>query len=380
MSMGEAVCSKCGDVFPRENKKINEAKKLGLNQYCSHDCYVSNNQTGEQVTCCNKNCNKQFYMLPSRKAKSKSGDVFCSSSCGGGRHTLGVPRTEQQKAHLSLVQYQRTHPDATEVPKAECPNCHRMFKKEHPRFVCCSRVCAAELKTGQKQSTADEVLTFIREHHANQGTVPTNRDDRNAARGADRHFGSWNQAVTMAGFTPNTEWMQKKNLPCLDGHKADSISEKLVDDWFHLQGIKHERRKRYPDSRRNCDFYLPDTEQWVEYLGLSGAHIGYDATTTSKREIAVAHNLNLIEIVPSMLYPVNTLHLLFEGTSAPTEKVCVFASSKEELQVLVDTMPIEHIAKKFHISHSAVSAECVKLGVSKPPRGHWIKKSSKLVP
>ena len=230
---------------------------------------------------------------------------------------------------------------------------------------------------GRYKLSSVDVCNWISQYFTQTGVLPGNREDRRIESAALRHYGSWNAAVIAAGHSPNTEWVQRKVLPCLDGHKADSVSEKIVDDWFHLQGIKHERWKRYPEGRYTCDFYLPDINQWVEYFGLSGKHPGYDIRTLIKRGMAVKHNLNLVEIVPSMLYPMNTLHLLFEGTSAPTEKVCVFASSKEELQVLVDSMPIEHIAKKFHVGPVTIRKECQKLKVDLPPSGHWQKRENR---
>ena len=105
------------------------------------------------------------------------------------------------------------------------------------------------------------------------------------------------------GLKPNTQWLSKKRLPCKDGHVADSLSERIVDDWFHDQGVKHERSKPYPEGNCTCDFYLPDYDIWVEYFGLWHEHPQYDKAVLKKYRLAAEHGIKLFGISPSMLYP-----------------------------------------------------------------------------
>lgn len=154
-------------------------------------------------------------------------------------------------------------------------------------------------------------------------------------------------------------------------HKADSISEKLVDDWFYLQRIKHERSKRYPEGQYTCDFYLPDTDQWVEYLGLSGESKTYDATTLIKKDMAQRHGLCLVEVFPSMLYPTNTLHTVFNVV--PAKAVWDFEGRVSELQALVGAAPLFKIAQALGISRAALSTQVVKHNVILPPVGYWLR-------
>jgi len=128
---------------------------------------------------------------------------------------------------------------------------------------------------------------------------------------AARFFGSWNKTMKSLGIPPNTKWLVRGRIPCKDGHIADSISEKIVDDWLFKHDIDHDRRKQYPEGRYNCDFFLTGSNIWVEYFGLLGDHKDYDATVEIKREMAKRFGFTLLEIVSSDLYPENKLANIF---------------------------------------------------------------------
>jgi hypothetical protein len=46
-----------------------------------------------------------------------------------------------------------------------------------------------------------------------------------------QRFGSWNNAIRLAGFEPNSVIFSKKFL-AKDGHVCDSYAEKIIDDWL----------------------------------------------------------------------------------------------------------------------------------------------------
>ncbi len=56
-----------------------------------------------------------------------------------------------------------------------------------------------------------------------------------------------------------------------------------------------------------------------------------------------------------------------------------FEVSKEELENLVWEQPTMHVAKLFGVSDKAIEKRCIKLGVSKPPRGYWTRKRLGLI-
>ena len=54
-----------------------------------------------------------------------------------------------------------------------------------------------------------------------------------------------------------------------------------------------------------------------------------------------------------------------------------FDPSKEELTALVWAMPMTKVGKYFEVSDVAVSKRCKRLGIEKPPPGHWAKKQNR---
>ena len=82
-SMGKVKvkCSFCGKVYFREIGRFNEAKKFGWKQYCSKKCQNQAKVTGVEKICANPNCHKKVCRELSQFRKSKSGNIFCSSSC-----------------------------------------------------------------------------------------------------------------------------------------------------------------------------------------------------------------------------------------------------------------------------------------------------------
>ncbi|MFA6235521.1 MAG: hypothetical protein WC824_15200, partial [Bacteroidota bacterium] len=88
-----------------------------------------------------------------------------------------------------------------------------------------------------------------------------------------RFFETWNKAMESVGLPPTIDHLHRKRICCSDGHRADSISERVIDDWLYRQGVLHERSKLYPgELKLNCDFYLPDHNVWMEYFGLWGRY------------------------------------------------------------------------------------------------------------
>lgn len=78
-TMVRVKCSVCGKEFDRELKSYNINKKRGQNIYCSKECQMAQQKTGQLVHCAY--CNKSIYATKHRIEKSKSGLIFCSHSC-----------------------------------------------------------------------------------------------------------------------------------------------------------------------------------------------------------------------------------------------------------------------------------------------------------
>lgn len=56
-----------------------------------------------------------------------------------------------------------------------------------------------------------------------------------------------------------------------------------------------------------------------------------------------------------------------------------FDVSKEDLEMMVWSMPTTHVAKIFGVSDKAISKRCKKLGITKPPPGFWAKVNAGLI-
>jgi len=199
------------------------------------------------------------------------------------------------------------------VPKSRleisCIVCGKIFK-QYRNKKCCSSKCGKIYQFGSSPYTKEEMINKIVEISKKINRTPQRREcQRKLSGAAVKFFGSWNKLMEHCGLKPNHSKYQKIRVKCNDGHMADSISEKMVDEWLFENKIKHERSKIYPGNNGmfNCDFYLPDYDIWLEYFGLIGQVEEYDKGVELKRQIAKDNNLNFIEIIPSDLYPKNRL-------------------------------------------------------------------------
>ncbi len=141
--------------------------------------------------------------------------------------------------------------------------------------------------------------------------IPLKREYRhyNAAR---LRFGTWNKAIKAAGFNPNPVLFAKKHI-ANDGHKCDSVAEKIIDDWLYARKIKHQINVPYPGNNSfTADFVVGNN--WIEFFGLSGELNSYDRLKKQKLKIAKSLNLRLIAIYPNDLFPKCRLDTIFRGS------------------------------------------------------------------
>lgn len=118
-------------------------------------------------------------------------------------------------------------------------------------------------------------------------------------------FDTWNKAIEAAGYEANPVMFAKKHI-AKDGHKCDSLTEKIIDDWLCSKEIPHERTVPYPEqSKMTCDFKVG--QYFIEFFGLDGQHKDYSRLANKKRLLAKKYGLNLIEIIPRDIFPKNHL-------------------------------------------------------------------------
>jgi len=118
-------------------------------------------------------------------------------------------------------------------------------------------------------------------------------------------FGSWNKAIEAAGYKPNPVKFAEKHT-ANDAHICDSFAEKIIDDWLHERGIKHERNIKYPGNPKLTVDFVTEFH-WIEFFGLAGEIQEYDKLLKKKRRICQKYNLKLIELYPKDITPENKL-------------------------------------------------------------------------
>lgn len=235
---------------------------------------------------------------------------FCNCSCAAKannkrRHSQ-ESRDKVSKSLLEKIQCGGTYCKGTQRklrPWVECEVCCCRFQTYGQKF--CSRRCRYVWEHKIEPYTKETTLLKLQELYRLEGTTPSSKQDGILTHAVGRFFDSWNEAIVAAGLPVNTQAWARKCIRCKDGHRADSLSEKVLDDWFNAQGIVHERNKRYPEGRFLCDFYLPGPNLWVEYFGLHRSSSSYTKTMRVKEDLARKHGLNLIGVFPEDLFPVS---------------------------------------------------------------------------
>jgi len=314
----EVECCFCHKRFNKTLHRYKEAQKYKWNFFCSRECQ-SKFKNKKILTQCSE-CSKNIAVSRSSYVKSVNKRFFCSQKCSATyNNQIRGPRSEETKLKIrnSLYKYfnnngiTRTYchknnsyvkSDRLIIPLKECPICHKSFKG-HQRF-CCSKECGYIYQFGSLPYTKDEVINMIVSIGKNTSKTPQKRDcETKLYHSAVRFFGTWNKAMMACNLKPNHSKYQKTRLKCKDGHIADSISERTIDDWLFFHNIRHEKNKKYPNSKMDCDFYLVDYDLWVEYFGLFGGNIKeYNDTMETKKEIIKANKIKFVQLVPNDLY------------------------------------------------------------------------------
>lgn len=94
-----------------------------------------------------------------------------------------------------------------------------------------------------KKYTKDILIGFIQEFHSKHDRIPTKAEFVHT-KAIRTYFGSWNNGILAAGYSPNPVMFAKKYV-AKDGHKCDSLAEKIIDDWLDKRQILHLRNVRY---------------------------------------------------------------------------------------------------------------------------------------
>ncbi len=279
-------CAFCGKEFFRKKGQFKEAKKFGWKQYCSWKC-LTKDKIKRQVLFC-ENCGKHFERTPC----GVSPHNYCSHSCAMIMNNKRYPRKNGLKPILKT-----------------CRICGNQYKKSSGNKKYCSMKCRSEAK----RCTPEELLSIIKKTARKLKRAPARRELDSITKSCIKVFGSWNNAVLAAGFTPNRSHnnrMYKRSIAkAQDGHLCDSISELLIDNWLYKNSIPHERNAHYPETNHRTDWELPNRNRkiFIEYFGLTNDSPRYDRAVEEKKKLCEKHKIFLIPIYPKDLYPKNFL-------------------------------------------------------------------------
>jgi len=274
-------CKNCNKIFLKDKGHYKENIKFGHNFYCSRKCEYKYKTKRKTLTC--ENCGKKF----KRTLRAISPHNFCSQSCA---------------ATINNKKY----PKLRKVILKTCIECGKKYRKSTNNIKYCSLMCRKKAEG----YTPDELLKIIKNVAKKLKRVPARREFLGGIdKACIRFFGSWNKAISAAGFVPNRshdDRMYKRiNTKAIDGHLCDSISELLIDNWLYKNKVPHEKDVHYPGTNHKADWAIVSkgNKTFIEYFGLANDSPRYDRSIKEKEMLCKKQNISLIAIYPKDLYP-----------------------------------------------------------------------------
>ena len=139
--------------------------------------------------------------------------------------------------------------------------------------------------------TKETILLSIKQFYQNHNRIPISRDFTHnvnfpEASTVQNHFGSWNAAIKAAGFVPNlgtsdlygTPTIAKDNV--LYRSKAEAY---FVDNYLYGKYI-YEYERKYDNHNKYYDFYLPESNLYIELDGQLRPEIIQEKILINKQE------------------------------------------------------------------------------------------------
>lgn len=276
-------CTNCRKTFFRPPRRIKESIKRNWQPFCSPQCLAKFRNKQKTFRCGNPACSKTFKRQPREILSSRI--CFCSNSCSAIVNNSKSPKRR---------------------PKIRtCPACGEEFTGQRKY---CSKPCWPKPQKVAKE----KIIKEIKEFHKKNGRIPLKREYRHYVASRLR-FGTWNKAVKAAGFEPNPVKFAKKYI-ANDGHRCDSLTEKIIDDWLFARKIQHQINVPYPGNKSfTADFVVGDN--WIEFFGLNGELAVYDRLKEKKLQMIKDFNLHLIAIYPQDLFPKSKLDKILASLS-----------------------------------------------------------------
>ncbi len=169
-----------------------------------------------------------------------------------------------------------------------------------------SEAAKIRLAKYRERYTKADLLNKITDFYRRYGRIPLKREF-NMYDTYRRHFGSWNSAIRAAGFNTNPQIFSYKFF-ARDGHRCDSFTERIIDDWLSERNISHERNWKYLGTKMTADFFVQPGIV-IEFFGLAGVQKRYNELIEAKRGFCAGRGLVLIGLYPYDVFPEDHLNI-----------------------------------------------------------------------
>jgi len=234
--------------------------------------------------CCNKK------IVRKNSAISNSGHNFCNHHCSA---SITNKFRFLQKSINKINKIKQS-------PKCARYGCLNRIGIENKIF--CSNNCRKEAYQLDISKFKVEIINRIINFYNLKRRLPIKCEFSKEYKRILRIFGTWNNLIITAGYKPNPQKFAIKYISN-DGHKCDSLSEKIVDDWLFARKIPHQVKVKYPwNNGMSVDFKVG--MYWIELFGLCGQLKRYDNLMKIKLQNIKKYKLNLISLYLTDIFPV----------------------------------------------------------------------------
>ncbi len=277
----QVKCALCKRIYSRPANRVKEAQRHKWKQYCSVECMAKSKLCGKELLCSNQECRHRFYR--SRCAILRVGSYYCSRNCA---------------AHINGQKFPKRGPGFKFCVDKECGNRMKGWRKY------CSHQC---WRRARVVNPPNELIDKLQLLAKKLERTPAKREATLIAEACTHAFGSWNNAIVAAGLIPHrshsNRMYRRTNTTAKDGHKCDSISEAIIDNWLTKNNISHKRDVAYPKTGHKADWSV-GANTFIEYFGLAKDSPSYDRNIKAKIKLCKKSGIKLVGIYPKDLYPV----------------------------------------------------------------------------
>ncbi|EKD43000.1 MAG: hypothetical protein ACD_72C00508G0003 [uncultured bacterium] len=237
-------------------------------------------------------CSKRI-LLRNHSAVNPNGHNFCNHHCA-------ASFTNRNRITRLTISKQIRKTRSSKCKRYKCTN-----KIGIENRIYCSNKCRKAFYLEDNIKFEETTIMKVKKFMKDNGRLPVKREFVKGYKRICLVFGTWNNLIKSAGFEPNPVMFAKKYISN-DGHKCDSLSEKIVDDWLSAREIPHMVKEKYPwNNGMTVDFKVGD--YWIELFGLTGQLESYDRLMKIKIKKVKKYNLNLISLFLSDIFPHNHL-------------------------------------------------------------------------